>query len=75
MGVDTLRRYLRDHLDPLGLDVSTETSAATFTGVDGLAESSFGRCTVPLGVAGLDKVTFSTDHRKIRIELSRLAPS
>ena len=61
MGIDTLRLFLQETLDPLGLSVSIGPSSATFTGVDGLPEPSLGRCTVPLGVPGLDRVTFSTD--------------
>ena len=61
MGIDTLRLFLQETLDPLGLSVTIVPSSATFTGVDGLPEPSLGRCTVPLGVPGLDRVTFSTD--------------
>ena len=61
MGIDTLRLFLRETLDALGLEVSVAPSSATFTGVDGLPEPSLGRCTVPIGVPGLDRASFSTD--------------
>ena len=61
MGVDTFRLFLQETLDPLGLGVTIAPSSATFTGVGGLPEPSLGKCTVPLGVPGLDRVTFATD--------------
>ncbi|CAK0865187.1 unnamed protein product [Prorocentrum cordatum] len=61
MGTDTMKDYVRTYLKDAGLEYTLAPSNSTFSGIDGNTDPGLAVVTMPLGVPGVQDITFKAD--------------